>query len=68
MTLTGSIIASVCLAYPAAFGLAWIVTGWKRPKARTKLGRRILRLRRRVIASGQPLIGWDELERKRGGG
>ena len=28
MTLTGSIIASVCLAYPAAFGLAWLVTGW----------------------------------------
>ena len=28
MTLTGSIIASVCLAHPAAFGLAWIVTGW----------------------------------------
>ena len=52
MTLTGSIIASVC----------------KRPKARTKLGRRLLRLRRRIIASGQPLIGWDELERKRGGG
>ena len=28
MNRTGYIIASVCLAYPAAFGLAWIVTGW----------------------------------------
>ncbi|KKN26059.1 hypothetical protein LCGC14_0878650 [marine sediment metagenome] len=33
MSLPAQIIASVCLAYPAAFVAAWIVTGWL-PKRR----------------------------------
>ena len=30
--------------------------------ARTELGRELLRLRKKAIAEGLPLIGWDELD------
>ncbi|MGH7488631.1 MAG: hypothetical protein ACREMY_23980 [bacterium] len=33
-------------------------------KPRTPLGRRLWELRKRIIASGQPLLDWDDLERE----
>jgi hypothetical protein len=29
---------------------------------RTELGRRLLRIRQRILASGQPLLDWDDIE------
>jgi hypothetical protein len=29
---------------------------------RTKLGRRLLQIRRKILASGQPLLNWNEIE------
>jgi len=31
-------------------------------EARTELGRRLMEIRARIVASGQPLLSWDELE------
>ncbi len=28
---------------------------------RTELGRRLLKIRRRILASGQPLLDWDDI-------
>jgi hypothetical protein len=33
-------------------------------KPRTPLGRRLWELRKRIVASGQPLLDWDDLERE----
>lgn len=33
-------------------------------KPRTPLGRKLLEIRRRIIASGEPLLSLDELERE----
>jgi excisionase family DNA binding protein len=33
-------------------------------KFRTSLGRRLWEIRSRLIASGEPLLGWEELERE----
>lgn len=41
------------------------------PPGRTPLGRRLRALRARLVASGEPLLGWDEIEqeaRERRGG
>ena len=32
--------------------------------SRTPLGKRLLRLRERIVASGEPLLTWDEVERE----
>ncbi len=40
-------------------------------EARTSLGRRLLEIRRRIVAAGTPLLDWDDLEpevRSRRGG
>jgi hypothetical protein len=29
---------------------------------RTELGRRLLRIRRKILASGQPLLDWNDIE------
>jgi len=34
------------------------------PSARTPLGRRLMDIRRKIVASGQPLLNWDGLERE----
>jgi len=31
---------------------------------KTSLGRRLRELRKRIVASGEPLLDWDELERE----
>jgi hypothetical protein len=31
-------------------------------EAKTELGRRLMEIRARIVASGQPLLSWDELE------
>ncbi len=31
---------------------------------RTELGRRLLRIRQRIVASGQPLLDWDGIEKE----
>jgi hypothetical protein len=31
---------------------------------RTRLGERLLRIRERIIASGEPLLSWAEIERE----
>ena len=31
---------------------------------RTELGRKLMELRARIVASGQPLLSWEELERE----
>ena len=33
-------------------------------KPRTPLGRRLWELRKRIVASGEPLLDWDDLERE----
>jgi hypothetical protein len=33
-------------------------------KPRTPLGRRLWKLRKRIVASGEPLLDWDDLERE----
>ena len=32
--------------------------------ARTRLGEQLLRIRERVVASGEPLLSWEEIERE----
>jgi hypothetical protein len=36
----------------------------KNPSARTELGRRLREIRRRIVASGQPLLDADGLDRE----
>jgi hypothetical protein len=31
---------------------------------RTKLGRRLQRIRARIVASGEPLLGWEDIARE----
>jgi len=31
---------------------------------RTRLGERLLRIREKIIASGEPLLSWEEIERE----
>ncbi len=31
-------------------------------KPKTPLGRRLWSIRKRIVASGEPLLGWDEIE------
>jgi hypothetical protein len=31
---------------------------------KTDLGRRLMEIRKRIVASGQPLLSWEELERE----
>lgn len=38
------------------------VTIESEPPARTALGRQLLQLRSQIVASGAPLLGWDEIE------
>jgi len=33
-------------------------------KSRTELGRRLREIRRRIVAAGEPLLGWDEFDRE----
>jgi hypothetical protein len=43
------------------------VARWQRVVAyepKTELGRRLWEIRKRIIASGEPLLGWDELEKE----
>jgi len=47
----------------------YITTGsfWKQaasPKPRTTLGKRLLELRHIIVASGEPLLDWDQVERE----
>jgi hypothetical protein len=32
--------------------------------ARTRLGEQLLRIRERIVASGEPLLSWEEIERE----
>jgi hypothetical protein len=32
--------------------------------ARTELGKRLWEIRKQAAASGQPLVGWDEIEKE----
>lgn len=32
------------------------------PKPRTALGRRLMEIRRKIVASGEPLLDWNGLE------
>jgi hypothetical protein len=34
----------------------------RRSAARTKLGRKLLALRKKIIESGDPLLDWDEVD------
>lgn len=36
--------------------------GWKRSRPRTSLGRQLWEIRERIVASGAPLLDWDEIE------
>lgn len=55
---------------PLSFGSAFgsnIVEEWRllhRRQARTPLGEKLLRIRERIVGSGAPLLGWDELEKE----
>jgi hypothetical protein len=31
---------------------------------RTELGRRLWEIRKRIVAAGEPLLGWDEIDRE----
>jgi hypothetical protein len=31
---------------------------------RTRLGKQLLRIREKIIASGEPLLSWEEIERE----
>lgn len=33
-------------------------------KPKTPLGRRLLSIRKRIVASGETLLGWDEIEKE----
>jgi len=33
-------------------------------RARTRLGKKLMAMRKRVAASGQPLLDWDEIRRE----
>lgn len=35
-----------------------------RYRPRTPLGRRLMKLRAQIVASGEPLLGWDDIERE----
>ena len=35
-----------------------------RYRPRTALGRRLMELRAQIVASGEPLLGWDDIERE----
>lgn len=35
-------------------------------KPKTPLGRRLWSIRKRIVASGEPLLGWDEIEEEVG--
>jgi hypothetical protein len=32
--------------------------------ARTRLGEKLLRIRRRIVKSGRPLLSWEQIERE----
>jgi hypothetical protein len=32
--------------------------------ARTRLGKQLLRIREQIVASGEPLLSWEEVERE----
>jgi hypothetical protein len=32
--------------------------------ARTRLGERLLRIREQIVASGEPLLSWEDIERE----
>jgi hypothetical protein len=32
--------------------------------ARTRLGEKLLRIRRRIVESGRPLLSWEQIERE----
>jgi hypothetical protein len=32
--------------------------------ARTRLGEQLLRIRERIVASGEPLLSWEEIDRE----
>jgi hypothetical protein len=34
------------------------------PAARTRLGAQLLRIRERIVASGEPLLSWREIDRE----
>jgi hypothetical protein len=35
-------------------------------RPRTELGKQLLRIRERIVASGEPLLSWGEIELERG--
>lgn len=51
------------IGLPEALASAWRMTrSTYRPK--TALGRRLWEIRKRIVASGEPLLGWKELEKE----
>jgi hypothetical protein len=41
-----------------------LVEAVRPPVPRTRLGERLLRIRAQIIASGEPLLSWDDVERE----
>jgi hypothetical protein len=39
-------------------------SGFEPSKPRTPLGKRLMSIRKKIVASGEPLLSWDDIERE----